>query len=254
MRGPDYHSGESTHRFLLAAEPSVYGGLWCKSNGKEDKMQNKGKDKGKNGDKSRDRRRTGQRLAGLLGGSFLLGAGVGICHAAGWGTDPLSVFADGLAKTAALSFSVSSYLIYVLLAGVGWSLDRRQVTLWSFVSPFATSLGIEAVLRLLRPMQLSALSLICYLAGIAVMALGIAFTIRADMGKSPYDAFIFAVMARTGKGYAVIRWGTDVLWLAAGAWLGGVWGVGTVLALALNGKLTEVFGRTLDRILCISYN
>lgn len=87
-----------------------------------------------------------------------------------------------------------------------------------------------------------------------VMALGIVLTIRADMGKSPYDAFIFAVMARTGKGYAVIRWGMDAVWLAAGAWLGGVWGVGTVLALALIGKLTEVFGRALDRIFSASYN
>ena len=78
-------------------------------------------------------------------------------------------------------------------------------------------------------------------------AVEIAFTIRADMGKSPYDAFIFAVMPRAGKGYAVIRWGMDAAWLAAGALLGGVWGVGTVLALVLIGKMTEGFGKALRR-------
>ncbi len=191
---------------------------------------------------------TGGRLAQLLGGSFLLGIGVGICNVAGWGMDPLSVFADGVARTASLSFSLSSYVIYILLTGAGWGLDRRQVTLWSFVSPFATSLGIEAVMRLWPAMNLSALSLACYLAGITVMSLGIAFTIRADLGKSPYDAFIFALMPRVGKGYAVIRWGLDAVWLVAGALLGGVWGVGTVLALALIGKLTEGFGRGLSRV------
>ena len=51
---------------------------------------------------------TGGRLAQLLGGSFLLGIGVGICNVAGWGMDPLSVFADGVAGTASLSFSLSS--------------------------------------------------------------------------------------------------------------------------------------------------
>lgn len=185
------------------------------------------------------------RLAQLLGGSVLLGIGIGICNVAGWGMDPLSVFADGVARTASISFSISSYLIYVLLAGAGWGLDRRQVTLWSFVSPFATSLGIEAAMRVLPAMQVSAVSLFCYLAGITVMSLGIALTIQADMGKSPYDAFIFALIPRVGKGYAVIRWGLDALWLTAGVLLGGVWGVGTVLALGLIGKLTEAFGRLL---------
>ena len=196
---------------------------------------------------NKNNRGTGRRLAELLGGSLLLGIGVGICNAAGWGMDPLSVFADGIAKVMSLSFSVSSYLIYLLLAGGGWALDRRQVTRWSFVSPFATSLGIEAAMRILPPMGLSAVSLACYLLGITVRSLGIAFTIRADMGKSPYDAFIFAVMPRAGKGYAVIRWGMDAAWLAAGALLGGVWGVGTVLALVLIGKMTEGFGKALRR-------
>lgn len=187
------------------------------------------------------------RLPQLLGGSFLLGIGVGICNVAGWGMDPLSVLADGVARTASFSFSISSYLIYLLLAGAGWGLDRRQVTLWSFVSPFATSLGIEAAMRVLPAMRVSAVSLFCYLAGITVMSLGIALTIRADLGKSPYDAFIFALMPRVGKGYAVIRWGLDAVWLVAGALLGGVWGLGTVLALGLIGKLTEGFGKVFDR-------
>lgn len=196
------------------------------------------------------RKGVGRRLGELLGGSFLLGMGVGICNVAGWGMDPLAVFADGAAKASALSFSISNYLIYVLLAAAAWGLDRRQVTLWSFVCPFATSLGIEAVMRMLPRMGLSAISLVCYLIGIAFMSLGIAFTIRADMGKSPYDAFIFAVMPRVGRGYAVIRWGMDAVWLVAGALLGGVWGVGTVLALVLIGKMTEGFGRLLRRRCC----
>ena len=54
-------------------------------------------------------------------------------------------------------------------------------------------------------------------------------------------------MPRAGKGYAVIRWGMDAAWLAAGALLGGVWGVGTVLALVLIGKMTEGFGKALRR-------
>ena len=45
----------------------------------------------------------------------------------------------------------------------------------------------------------------------------------------------------------MIRWGLDAVWLVAGALLGGVWGVGTVLALVLIGKLTEGFGRGLGR-------
>lgn len=61
-------------------------------------------------------------------------------------------------------------------------------------------------------------------------------------------AFIYGIMARTGKSYAQIRWGVDGLCLIAGVCLGGSWGLGTVVSLLAVGKLMEAFQRMIWRL------
>ncbi len=189
--------------------------------------------------------RPAARMALLMGGAFLMGAGIGLCNVAGWGMDPLAVLVSGVSRSLAVSFSLCNYILYLLMAAAAWRLDARQVTVWSFMTPFACSLGIEAVMRALPPLPHSVLSFACYLAGITVMSLGIALSVKAQMGKSPYDALIYAAMTRTGKNYAPIRWGMDAAWLIVGIALGGACGVGTVAALLITGKLVETFNKLL---------
>lgn len=186
------------------------------------------------------------RMALLMGGAFLMGAGIGLCNVADWGMDPLAVLVSGVSRTLAVSFSLCNYVIYLLMAAVAWRLDSRQVTIWSFITPFACSLGIEAVMQLLPLLPHSALSFACYLAGITIMSLGIALSVKAQMGKSPYDALIYAAMTRTKKNYAPIRWSMDAAWLIAGILLGGACGIGTVMALLITGKLVEWFNMLLN--------
>ena len=176
----------------------------------------------------------------FLGGSFLLGIGIGFCNVAGWGVDPLAVFTSGIAETTYISFSTANSIVYLIMAILAGILDRKQVTIWTFFSPFATSLGIEVLMRIVPAMPLTFLSFICYLMGIIIMAVGIALSVEAMVGKSPYDALIFSLMTCMNKKYSAIRWPLDALWLIVGFILGGAWGIGTVIALATVGKMMEL--------------
>lgn len=176
----------------------------------------------------------------FLSGSFLLGIGIGLCNVAGWGVDPLAVFTSGISETMNISFSIVNSIVYLIMAVLAGILDRTQVTVWTFFSPFATSLGIEVLMRVVPSMPITIFSFICYLAGIVIMAVGIALSVEANVGKSPYDALIFTLMTCMGKKYSAIRWPLDGLWLGIGFILGGAWGIGTVLALATVGKLMEL--------------
>lgn len=197
--------------------------------------------------RTKTEQRSAERMALLLGGAFLMGVGIGLCNVADWGMDPLAVLVSGISKTLTASFSLCNYFVYLIMAIAAWRLDKRQVTIWSFITPFTCSLGIEAVMRILSYMPHSIISFACYLAGISVMAFGISLSVKAQMGKSPYDALIYAAMTCTGKSYSLIRWGMDGAWLILGAILGGACGVGTVMALLLVGKLVELFNRLLNR-------
>lgn len=167
----------------------------------------------------------------FLSGSLLLGAGIGICNQAVWGMDPFDVMTTGISTQLQINMSVVNLSIYILMCIGAFFLDRKQLSLWTCTAPFVTSFGIELILRAVPEMNRN-----------------MAAAIEAGIGKSPYDAFIYGIMARTGKSYAQIRWGVDGFCLIAGVCLGGSWGLGTVVSLLAVGKLMEAFQRMIWRL------
>lgn len=184
----------------------------------------------------------------FLSGSLLLGVGIGICNQAVWGMDPFDVMTTGISTQLRINMSVVNLSIYILMCIGAFFLDRKQLSLWTCSAPFVTSFGIEVILRVIPEMNRNPMALAIYLFGMAVIAFGTAAAIEAGIGKSPYDAFIYGIMERTGKSYAQIRWGVDGFCLAAGICMGGSWGVGTIISLLAVGKLMEAFQRLIWRL------
>lgn len=189
-----------------------------------------------------------RRIILFLAGCFLLGTGIGVCNAGGWGMDALDVLTTGLAGKIGLALSLMNFAVYLVMSGAALILDKKQVAIWTFAAPFVTSLGIDLSMRVLTVLRLNAFSLGVYMAGILVMGFGNALSIYANCGRSPYDAFLYALMTHTKKSYAVIRWIFDGSCILLGLILGGFLGIGTVIAFLVIGKLIEFFIGLFDRI------
>ena len=182
-----------------------------------------------------------KKITCFVTGVFLMGLGLGVCNKAGLGIDCLGTFSSGLSITLSAALSVSNSLVNLSLAVIAWILDKRQVTLWSFLGPLIHSFGIETASWLPFMPDRLIVSLFLCLGGIIILSFGNALSIAADMGKTPYDALIYGIMAKTGKGYVWIRGILDLFWFLSGTLLGGIWGAGTLLIMLLSGRFIEGF-------------
>jgi uncharacterized protein len=172
------------------------------------------------------------RLARLLTGLVLFGAGEGLLVGSGLGNSPWSVLAQGVARHTPLSVGGATVVIsfLVLLAwiplrqrpGLGTVLNAGLVgvfldlTLWAL--PSHIPLGVRASFIPL---------------GIACVAAGSGIYLRTGLGPGPRDGLMAGVHRRTGRPVRVVRAALELTVVIFGFGLGGTVGIGTV-AFALT--------------------
>lgn len=83
--------------------------------------------------------------------------------------------------------------------------------------------------------------LIIFLIGLVIYAMGIALLIKCDAGMNCLDALLYRLMDVTGLKYKYLRIAADVILTVTGCLMGGVFGIGTVIAVFLTGPLVELF-------------
>jgi uncharacterized membrane protein YczE len=174
--------------------------------------------------------------------SILFGMGLELCISAGYGVDPLSVLVSGFSSLTGLSFSVMSFIIYMIMALVTVLISRRHISTLTILSCFTVSIGIETAAWLLGYLSFMP-SLLLFIIGLFGSAASIAWMIYLDCGKSPYDALILTIADIFHTQYHVVRWFTDLASVVTGWLLKGSFGIGTVVFLLAMGKMVDLFGQ-----------
>lgn len=186
--------------------------------------------------------RLAERLARLLLGLWLYGLAIALMIEAALGAAPWDVFHLGVAGHVPLSIGTILVLtaLVVLLA---W-LPLRQ----------APGLGTVANTLLLGPFADLNLALLgtpeglltrsaFLVAGVVACAFATALYVGAQLGPGPRDGLMTGLARRSGWSIRRVRTGIEVTVLAAGAVLGGIVGLGTVLFALGVGPLTQFFLR-----------
>lgn len=174
----------------------------------------------------------------LVLGSFVMGGGIGLAIASGFGSDPLAVLWDGMSHTFGISITAANVIMAAVLMVVSLVIDRRQLNLGTLVYEIMLTLGCEVTLHVAVPAA-TWFRLLAAVLGIALMGAGAGVYAAASLGKGPYEAAVFGISTRFGIRIAWVRMGFDLLFLISGFLLGGTVGVGTVLAFLGVGILIE---------------
>jgi len=175
-----------------------------------------------------------RRLASLLVGLVVFGAGEACLVASALGNSPWSVFAQGIAHQTPLSIGEATVAMsFVLL--VLWVPLRQRPGLGTIANAVVIGLAIDAVLALLPGHAPLAVRYGEVAAGIALVATGSAFYLGAALGPGPRDGLMTGVHRITGRPIAVVRACIELTAMAFGIVLGGRFGIGTVaFALAVG--------------------
>ena len=180
-------------------------------------------------------------------GSFIFGIKVAFCEAAGYGTDPLTVFLEGTYWRFGVTLGVMNLFINLIQIMGAFILDRKTVSIVSFFEMIGCSLGIDTLIKLQEVKIFVFNRVLMLLMGIVIYSFGCAVTQIPRCGYSAYDSLIFGIQSHIHAKYRFIRWGLEILFVFTGFILGGNIGIGTVLLFILAGPLIEIFVRYMNQ-------
>lgn len=190
-------------------------------------------------------------LISLIGLIFC-GIGVALFLYTGLGVDPASVFELGIANVFHISYGTSSALINVVILVIVFIIDKSYINISSVIAIFGIGYTADFVKLLLNLLRLGELNIIVklamILAGLLIMAVGIATYIRADLGVGAID-LISEIISWKGKlQYRLVRIAGDISFVVIGFLLGGTVGIGTVVAAFMTGPSVQFVRPFVHRI------
>jgi len=186
-----------------------------------------------------------RRVAQLLIGLFLYGAGCALTVEAGLGVDPWTVFAEGLSLRTGIGIGWITNIVgfFVLLL---WIPLRQKPGVGTIANILLVGTSMQLVLGIVPPVSGLVAQIATLLAGILVVAVASGLYIGARFGPGPRDGLMTGLHARIGWPIWLCRALVELTVLAIGWLLGGTVGIGTVLFAALIGPLVHVALPLLD--------
>lgn len=191
-----------------------------------------------------------RRLLAATIAQFIIGFGVTLVVQSQFGVDPWTVFMQGASSAIHLSLGRTSQAVSLVLIALSYLLGGEVPGWGTLLNTILVGSSIDAFLPLIPAPAALAPRVAFLLAGVCLMAFGIATYVRTDLGKGPMEGWAFTVgkLLRLGIGRA--KFIADLLAMLTGLLLGGKVGWGTLVSVAALGPLLRFFlRRPVDRAL-----
>lgn len=176
------------------------------------------------------------RVAQLLVGLFLYGAGIALMVRAQIGVAPWDVLSQGIAATTPLSFGLATNVVGVAVLLL-WLPLRQKPGVGTVMNVLLIGPSAQLMLWLLPAMTVPWQQVLVFAAGMLVLAVATGLYIGARLGPGPRDGLMTGLHARTGWPIWQVRSLIEGSALLLGWLLGGSVGVGTVAFTLLIGPL-----------------
>jgi uncharacterized membrane protein YczE len=173
-----------------------------------------------------------RRLAQLLVGLVVFGAGEGLIVASELGNSPWTVLAEGVAKQTGTAIGVATVAISFLIL-LAWVPLRQRPGLGTIANAVLVGVALDVTLALVEHPDAAAVRAAYLVLGIALVAVGSGLYLTTFLGPGTRDGLTTGLHRLTGAPISPIRTAVEVCALTAGWLLGGTLGIGT-LAFALT--------------------
>ncbi len=172
------------------------------------------------------------RMTILIGGLLCFAFGIVLTLKAGVGLGSWDVFHQGLARRTGITIGQANTIVGGFVLFLAWALGSRP-GIATVLNMLLIGVFVDLFLRLglvpdFAPAPLPLRALIDVV-GVAVVALGTACYIKANLGAGPRDGLMLALTRRIGGRVSVIRAAIELAVVALGFLLGGTAGIGTLI-------------------------
>ena len=176
----------------------------------------------------------------VIVGSMMMGASIDLFVQADFGLDPLSLFQAGLGRVLHLSLGTTSQVLMISIIILLFFIDRKRIGIGSILN----SVLVGAFIKWFSPVictggGTAAGRLLCLLAGLILMGVGIGTYVAAGLGEAGMDAMMMYLSGKLKKNDNVTRITIDILLSITGFLLGGKLGGATVVSMLVNGYMIQ---------------
>lgn len=176
----------------------------------------------------------------VIVGSMMMGASIDLYVQADFGLDPLSLFQAGLGRVLHLSLGTTSQVLMISIIILLFFIDRKRIGIGSILN----SVLVGAFIKWFSPVictggGTAAGRLLCLLAGLILMGVGIGTYVAAGLGEAGMDAMMMYLSGKLKKNVNVTRITIDILLSITGFLLGGKLGGATVVSMLVNGYMIQ---------------
>lgn len=190
------------------------------------------------------------RLVILFIGLTIAHLGVTLFLLSALGADPFNVLIQGLhnivvnAGMSSATHGMVHMAVCFLIIAVLLAVDKSYIKAGTVVCMFCGGPIIDFFSWILAGLHISdmdiVMKLLVLVIGCAVLAFGMTVVIRSEAGTGPNDLVAVVISDKSGKKFGIVRVITDCVFVAAGAVLGGKFGIGTVICAFLVGPVAQL--------------
>ena len=192
-----------------------------------------------------------KKILVLIAGLTIAHLGVTFFIQADLGTDPFNVLVQGIFRSVpwpdafGWSHGRTHMLISFLIIGILLWADRAYVKIGTvicmvlggpIIDMFTALLGGVINNSLAMPVRIGVL-----IAGCIILAFGMTIVIKSEAGTGPNDLVAIVISDKSRKPFGIVRILTDVCFVAVGFFLGGTFGIGTIICAFLVGPVAQFF-------------
>ncbi|MGL5352338.1 MAG: YczE/YyaS/YitT family protein, partial [Clostridium sp.] len=181
-------------------------------------------------------------------GMSIIQIGVAIFLKTNIGSDPITVFTEGLAKvlnqTSLKDFSlvqlisgkaevtpgVANMIILIIIFTIILLVDRKRIKIGTLICVVGVGPIIDLSLKAISYVPIDTynyfIRMLIVLLGCSIIAIGFSILSASDIGVAPNDIIPFIIQDKTNIQYRWIRIGLDASFLVVGVFLGGTVGIG----------------------------
>lgn len=186
-------------------------------------------------------------LAAVTVSTIMIGAATCCYVRAGLGSDSVAVFNEGLSVFARFSLGTAAWCLNIALLVAAFLLARKHIGWTTIFNSLLIGPSIDLVNWVLNPVLNLSDGLwfrwILFAAGLLLVGLSCALMIRRCPGMSVNDAISTAIAKRLGCSFRVVRMSIDGALMLTGWLMGGVVGIGSVVAVLCTGPLIQYFSQ-----------
>lgn len=194
-----------------------------------------------------------KRWTMFFGGLLILNLGVALLLETNIGSDPFTLFTQGVASMLNTSPGGANRIICAFFLVILFFYNRKSIQLGTFLCMLFGGFMLDLNLALIGPLQLHnspyLLKVIFFMIACIIIGIGFPILKYSDLGIPPNDLMYFLFVEKFNQPYGKVRMLCDAFLAVVGFLFGGVVGMGTILCILLNGPIIGFFMPKMSQLL-----